>query len=376
MMATMAEKRDYYEVLGVDRSATRDQVAEAYRKLALRYHPDRSPGDEAAVAKFKEAAEAFEVLGHPEKRAAYDRYGLAGLGGGEPQFHDLSEIFEHFGDIFGEGMFGDLFGGRRRRRPHKGEDIQCSVTLDLAEAAAGAAKIIQFDRHEMCQTCGGSGAKHGTRPESCPYCGGSGRVVQRSGFFSLQTPCPSCRGSGQVIREPCSSCRGAGLVRRRVTRKVDIPGGVDTGNQVRLNGEGEPSPNGGLRGDCYCAIQVAEHPLFQREGHDLVCHVPISFSQAALGATLEVPTLDGREPLSIPAGTQSGDVLTLRGRGMPDLRRRGRGDLHVAVSIEVPKKVSPRYEELLRELAELENTDVTPRRKSFFDKIKLYFQDK
>jgi molecular chaperone DnaJ len=376
-MATMAEKRDYYEVLGVDRSASRDQLAEAYRKLALRYHPDRSPGDEAAVAKFKEAAEAFEVLGHPEKRAAYDRYGFAGLGGGEPQFHDLSEIFEHFGDIFGEGMFADLFGGgRRRRRPHKGEDIQCSVTLDLAEAAAGATKIIQFDRHEICETCAGSGAKKGTRPESCPYCGGSGRVIQRSGLFSLQTPCPSCRGSGQVIREPCGSCRGAGLVRRRVTRKVDIPAGVDSGNQVRLNGEGQPSPNGGLRGDCYCAIHVAEHPLFQREGRDLICHVPISFSQAALGATLEVPTLDGREPLGIPAGTQSGDVLTLRGRGMPDLRRRGRGDLHVAVSIEVPKKVSPRYEELLRELAELENTDVTPRRKSFFDKIKQYFQDK
>ncbi|MGA2065119.1 MAG: molecular chaperone DnaJ [Thermoguttaceae bacterium] len=371
----MAEKRDYYEVLGADRSATRDQLAEAFRKLALLYHPDRTPGDEAAVAKFKEAAEAFEVLGDPQKRAQYDRYGFAGVGGGGAQFHDLSEIFEHFGDIFGEGMFGDLFGGRRSRRAHKGDDIQCLVTLDLAEAAAGVSKILQFDRHETCETCGGSGAKQGSRPETCPYCGGSGRVVQRSGFFSLQTPCPSCRGSGQVIREPCRSCRGSGLIRRRVTRKVEIPPGVDSGNQVRLSGEGEPSPNGGPRGDCYCAIQVAEHPLFQREGRDLVCHVPISFSQAALGATLEVPTLQGPEELAIPAGTQSGDVLTLRGRGMPDVRHRGRGDLHVAVYVEVPKKVSPRYEQVLRELAEIENTDVSPKRKSFFEKIKQYFQN-
>jgi molecular chaperone DnaJ len=374
-MVTMAEKRDYYEVLGVERSATREQLAEAYRKLALKYHPDRSPGDEAAVAKFKEAAEAFEVLGNPEKRATYDRYGFAGLGSGAPQFHDLGEIFEHFGDIFGESMFGDLFG-RRRRGPHKGEDIQCAVMLDLAEAASGASKLIQFDRHEMCEACGGSGAKHGTRPESCPYCGGTGHVVQRSGFFSLQTPCPSCRGAGQVIRQPCPSCRGAGLVKRRITRKLEIPAGVDSGNQVRLNGEGEPSPNGGLRGDCYCEIRVTAHPLFEREGRDLMCDVPISFSQAALGATLEVPTLAGPEPLEIPAGTQSGDVLTLRGRGMPDLRRRGRGDLHVRVFVEVPKKVVGRYEELLRELAELENTHVSPKRKSFFDKIKELFQEK
>ncbi|MGD0896733.1 MAG: molecular chaperone DnaJ [Thermoguttaceae bacterium] len=370
----MAEKRDYYEVLGVDRSATRDQMAEVYRKLAMRYHPDRNPGDEAAVARFKEAAEAFEVLSHPEKRAQYDRYGFAGLGAGAPQFRDVGDIFEAFGDIFGEGLFGDLFGGRRSRRPHKGEDVQCVVTLDLTEAAKGAVKIIQFDRRQACETCGGSGAKPGSRPETCPYCGGSGRVVQRSGFFSVQTGCPSCRGAGQVIREPCSACRGSGLVKHRVSRKVNIPAGVETGNQVRLDGEGEPSANGGPRGDCYCGIQVAEHPLFHREGRDLVCQVPITFSQAALGTTIDVPTLAGPEPLVIPAGTQPGDVFTLRGRGMPDLRRRGRGDLHVQVYVEVPKRVSPRCEELLRELADIENTDVTPKRKSFFEKIKQYFQ--
>lgn len=375
-MVTMAEKRDYYEVLGVDRSATREQLAESYRKLALRFHPDRNPGDESAVVKFKEAAEAFEVLSHAEKRARYDRYGFPGLeGGGAPQFHDVGDIFEAFGDMFGEGLFGDLFGGGRRgRRARKGADIQCEVALDLIEAAHGAAKVVQFERHQACDTCGGSRAKPGTKPEMCPYCGGSGRVVQSSGFFSLQTSCPSCHGTGRVIREPCPACRGAGFVPRRVTRKLDIPPGVDNGTQLRLNGEGEPSPSGGPPGDCYCVIHVEEHPLFHREQRDLVCQVPIAYSQAALGAKIEVPTLDGAEPLTVPPGTQTGEVFTLRGRGMPDVRRRGRGDLHVQVTVEVPKKLSPRHEELLRELAEIENTDVTPRRQSFFDKIKKYFQ--
>jgi molecular chaperone DnaJ len=372
----MAEKRDYYVVLGVDRSATRDQISEAYRKLALKYHPDRNPDNhDEAVVKFKEAAEAFEVLSHPDKRAKYDRYGLAGLEGeGAPQFHDVGDIFEHFGDIFGEGLFGDLFGGRgRSRRVRKGADIQCEVTLDLLEAAHGTAKVVQFERHQACETCGGSGAKPGTRPQACPYCGGTGRVVQRSGFFSLQTDCPSCRGSGQVIRDPCADCRGGAFVRRRVTRRVDIPAGVDNGIQLRLPGEGEPSPGGGPAGDCYCVIHVTEHPLFHREGRDLICQVPIAYSQAALGATIEVPTLDGPENLDVPAGTQPGEVFTLHGRGMPDPRRRGRGDLHVQVTVEVPKKLSPRHEEVLRDLAELENTHVTPKRVSFFEKLREYF---
>jgi molecular chaperone DnaJ len=374
----MAEKRDYYEVLGVQRSASRDQISEAYRKLALKYHPDRHPDDhEEAVVKFKEAAEAFEVLSHPEKRERYDRFGFAGLeaGGGAPHFRDVGDIFEHFGDIFGEGMFGDIFGGRgRSRRGRKGGDVQCEVTLDLLEAAHGAAKVVQFERHQTCETCGGSGAKPGTRPQTCPYCGGSGRVVQTSGFFSLQTPCPSCRGSGQVVRDPCPACRGSAYVARRVTRRVDIPAGVDNGTQLRLPGEGEPSPNGGPAGDCYCVMHVQEHPLFHREGRDLICQIPIAFSQAALGTTIAVPTLDGSENLDVPGGTQPGEVFTLHGRGMPDPRRRGRGDLHVQITVEVPKKLSERHEKVIRELAELENTHVTPKRKSFFDKVKEYFQ--
>ena len=223
-MVTMADKRDYYEILGVDRSASKEQISEAYRKLALKYHPDRNPGDETAIARFKEAAEAFEVLNHAEKRAKYDRYGFQGLQGSEaPHFRDVGDIFEAFGDVFGEGLFGDLFGGGRGRgrRARKGGDVQCEVTLDLLEAANGASKVVEFDRHSACDTCGGSGAKPGTRPEKCPYCGGNGRVVQSSGFFSLQTPCPSCRGSGRVIREACPACRGNGYVPRHVSRKVD-----------------------------------------------------------------------------------------------------------------------------------------------------------
>jgi molecular chaperone DnaJ len=375
-MVTMAEKRDYYDVLGVDRSASQAQISEAYRKLALKYHPDRNPGDNGTVGKFKEAAEAFEVLSHPDKRARYDHYGMAGLEGGDaPHFHDVGDIFAAFGDILGEGMFGDLFGGGRRgRRTRKGGDVGCEVTLDLLEAAHGATKVVHFERHQACDACGATGAKRGTKAERCSYCGGSGHVVQSSGFFSLQTTCPSCHGSGRVIREPCGTCHGNAYVLRRVTQKVDIPAGVDNGTQLRLSGQGEPSPGGGPPGDCYCTIRVSEHSLFHRDGRHLVCQIPISYCQAALGATIEVPTLDGPESLEVPAGTQPGDVFALRGRGMPDVRQRGRGDLHVQVMVEVPKKLAPRHEELLRQLAEIEKTDVSPKRQSFFEKIKKYFQ--
>jgi len=374
-MATMAEKRDYYVVLGVERTATQQQIAEAYRKLALQYHPDRNPGDADAVTRFKEAAEAFEVLSHEEKRARYDRFGHAGLEGGAPQFRDVSDIFEAFGDIFGEGLFGDLFGGRGRgRRVHRGADIRCDVTLDLLEAAHGTAKVVQFQRLHTCDTCNGAGAKPGTRPEQCSYCGGSGRVVQSAGIFSMQSTCPACRGSGTVIRHPCSACHGEGFVPRRVARKVNIPAGVDDQTQLRLQGEGQPSPDGGPPGDCYCFIKVTEHPLFQRRGQHLVCQVPITYPQATLGTKIEVPTLDGREEIDVPAGTQPGDVFTLKGRGMPNPRYHSRGDLLIQVHIEVPKKLTAEHEAILRKLADLENTHVTPKRKSFLEKLKKYFQ--
>jgi molecular chaperone DnaJ len=377
-MVQMAGKRDYYEVLGIERSAGEEQISQAYRKLALKYHPDRNPGDDEAVVKFKEAAEAFEVLSHSEKRARYDRYGHAGLagpGGGAPEFRDVSDIFDAFGNIFGDGIFGDLFGGGQgRRRTHRGGDVQCDVELDLLEAARGANKTVKFRRHQKCETCGASGAKPGTKAETCQYCGGQGRVVQSSGIFSVQTTCPACQGRGKLIRQPCTACRGAGYVQAAVSREVKIPAGVDDQTQLRLSGEGDPSPNGGPPGDCYCVIHVAEHSLFQRKGQHLICQVPITYSQAALGATIEVPTLDGRESLAVPPGTQSGDFFTLRNRGMPDPRHRGRGDLLVQVHIEVPKDLTAEHERILRELAEVENSEVSPKRSNFFEKLKHYFQ--
>jgi len=378
-MATMAGKRDYYEVLGVDRSASDKQISEAYRKLALKYHPDRNPDDEEAVARFKEAAEAFEVLSHPDKRGRYDRYGHAGLegpGGGAPHFRNVHEIFEAFGEIFRGGLFGDFFGGGlgRRHRRRAGADIRCDASIELREAATGVTKTIQFKRHEACPACNATGAKPGTHPETCAYCGGRGQVVQSTGIFSLQTTCPACRGEGKVIREPCGECRGSGFVLRTVTREVAIPAGVDSQTRLRLQSEGEPSPDGGPRGDCYCFITVRPDPLFQRDGRNLICEVPIGYAQAALGATVKVPTLDGCEDLEIPRGSQSGDVFRLKGRGMPDVRHRARGDLMVQILIEVPKRLNPEHERLLRELAEVENNNVTPQRKSFFSKLKEYFQ--
>lgn len=380
-MVSMAGKRDYYEVLGVARTASDKEIAAAYRKLAIQYHPDKNPGNEEAVAQFKECAEAFEVLSDTDKRSRYDRYGHAGLegAGGAPHFGDVNDIFEAFGDIFGDGIFGDIFGGGRRgrgrggRRARRGSDVRADVTLDLLEAARGATKKIRFERLERCDECEGSGAKRGSQPEVCRYCGGQGQVIQTTGIFRVQTTCPACRGAGSTIKDPCSQCRGEGQVRRRVERDVRIPPGVDGDTRLRLGGEGNQSGEGGTPGDCYCFITVKEHALFHREGQHLVCQIPLTYSQAALGATVEVPTLDGREELAIPPGTQPGDVFRLRGRGMPDPRQRGQGDLLVQVSLEVPKMLTPRQEELLRELAEEEQTNVSPHRKSFFEKLKEYF---
>ncbi len=375
----MATKRDYYEVLGVPRTATREEIAQAYRRLALKYHPDRNPNNPEAVEKFKEASEAFEVLNDPEKRQIYDRYGHAGLeGGGHVRhFQDVEDIFEAFSDIFADSIFGDLFGTfrsrRGRRRAQPGADVRCDLTIDLLEAARGATKTIRFQRRELCSRCGGSGAKPGTQPESCRYCGGRGQIVQRSGFISIQTTCPACRGAGAVIREACPECRGEGTVVRLVEREVHIPAGVDTDTRLRLEGQGDVSLHGGPPGDCYVFLTVREHPLFRREGQHLFCQVPISYSQAVLGATIQVPTLEGNEPLEIPPGTSSGQIFRLRGRGMPDPRYRGRGDLLVEVVIEVPKRINSEHERILRELAKIEQAELTPQRRSFLEMLKSLF---
>ena len=372
----MVDQRDYYEVLGVERRATSAQITDAYRKLAVKHHPDKNPGNDEAAARFKEAARAFEVLSDADLRARYDRYGHAGLQGGrQHDFNEMSDIFEAFGDLFGGGIFGDAFGGRGRgSRSRKGRDVFCQVSLSLVEAARGATKTVEFARHEMCGTCDGSGAKKGTKPQACDYCGGKGQVIQSAGVFRLQTTCPACRGAGSVIREKCTDCGGAGLKEEHVERRVTIPAGVDSDVRVRLAGEGEPGGSGGPPGDCYCVIEIEAHPFLARDGRELHCEVPVSFTQAALGATVDVPTLDGAKPLQIARGTQSGDVIRVRGFGMPEVRGRGVGDLHVHVQVEIPKTLSPRAEELLRELAKEEHAAVSPKRSSFFSRLAEYFQ--
>lgn len=370
----MAEKRCYYEVLDIERTASKVVVDKAYRKLAIRYHPDSNRDDEDAVKHFKEASEAYEVLSDPEKRSRYDQFGHAGVGGGGPQFHDVEDIFDAFGDLFGGGAFGDLFGGRSRgRRVRRGADVRCDVTLTLEEAARGVTKEVSFRRRAHCEECDGSGAAPGSKPEACVTCGGRGQVIQSAGILRVQTACPRCQGTGKTINNPCSGCGGSGLKAQRVQRSVDIPAGVDNGMRVRLAGEGEASPDGGPPGDCHLFVTVKPHSLFHRDGNDLLLQLPISYSQAALGAEIEVPTLDGPHMLRIPAGTHSGEVFTIRGQGVVDPRSGRRGNLRVQSLIEVPRKLSAEQERLLRELAELEHESVLPKRKSFLDKLRDFF---
>ncbi len=372
-MAQTMTKRCYYEVLGVTRTATKVEIDKAYRKLAIKFHPDSNRDDPQAVEQFKEASEAYEVLSDQEKRGRYDQFGHAGMGGQGSQFHDVQDIFEAFGEMFG---FGDVFGGRQQRsgrgggrRVRRGADVQCEVSLTLEEAAKGVKKEVAFRRRVACSGCSGTGAAAGSKPQTCNRCNGHGQVVQSAGILRMQTTCPACRGSGQIITDPCSECRGSGTQSERVKIDVDIPAGVDDGMRVRVSEEGEASPDGGPSGDLYCLVNVKPHSLFQRDGLHLIVRLPINYSQAVLGAEVEVPTLDGCEKLRIAAGTQSGEVFRLRNRGVPDPRGGGRGDLLIQTYIEVPKKISAAQEKLLRELAELEHEDVLPHRKSFLEKL-------
>lgn len=375
----MAEPRDFYEVLGVSREASADEIKRAYRKQAAANHPDRNPGDEEALQRFKAASEAHEVLSDPDKRARYDRFGHAGLqGGAGGGFGDMGDIASAFGDML-EGFFGGSGrgGGGRGRGVERGADLQLVVRMTLRDAFTGCKKAVEIQRDELCGTCHGSGAAPGSTPQKCDYCSGRGFVVQSLGglgiSFQTRTNCPQCRGAGKVIRDKCKPCSGRGRERKPFTIDVSIPAGVDNGMQLRVRGEGEPSPNGGPRGDLFCVIEVSQDTFFRREGLNLLCTVPITFSQAALGGEIEIPLVDGKQMLNIAAGTQPGDVLRLRGKGMPEPQSPRRGDLLVTMQVDVPKKLTKRQEELLRELADLDTKHVTPHRKSFFDQIKAYF---
>jgi molecular chaperone DnaJ len=361
--------RDYYEVLGVPRNASEQEIKSAYRRLALKHHPDRNPADAQAEERFKEAAEAYGVLGDPDKRRRYDAYGHAGLGGGAQGFDPT--IFSDFSDILGDFFgFGDAFS--RRRGPRRGADLRYNLDVSFEEAAFGMETQLRIPRAERCSACSGTGAASGTQPVTCPTCRGVGQVTFQQGFFSVARTCSHCRGTGRIVAEPCKTCRGEGHVTAERTLQIRIPAGVDNGSQLRIGGEGEPGAQGGPSGDLYVVLRVAEHAFFKRDGTHLVCEMPVGVAQAALGATIEVPTLDGgKARLNVPEGTQSGTVLKLRGQGIPALGGRGRGDLHVLVRVVVPKHLNAEQRKLFEQLAKtLPVPDVKDKDKSLLERMK------
>ncbi len=374
----MAEKKDYYEILGVNRSASDSEIKKAYRLLAKKYHPDVNSGDKAAEARFKEVSQAYEVLSDPQKKARYDQFGHAGVDpngfGGFGGFEDFD--LGGFGDIF-ESFFGNMgFGtsGRRRNGPQKGADLKVSVTISFEEAAFGVEKEVSVSRFEDCSDCKGTGASEGTQPETCDNCKGTGQVQYRQNtplgqFVNVRT-CSQCQGEGKVIKNPCTSCSGQGRIRKTRRVKVQIPAGIDDDQVISLRGEGDPGVRGGPPGDLYIVVDVKPHSLFKREGYNVICEVPITFTQAALGAELEIPTLDGKVRYEIPEGTQTGTVFRLKNKGIQSLRGHGRGDQYVKINIEVPKSLTDRQKELLREFAELTGEEAHDMRRSFFEKMK------
>ena len=374
-------KRDYYEVLGVNRDASDDDIKKAYRKLAMKFHPDRNPDDKSAEEKFKEAKEAYEILSDNQKRAAYDRYGHAGVdpSAGGAGFGGGGFGGGDFGDAFG-GIFDEIFGGGRGggggARVYRGGDLRYNLEISLEEAARGVEKTIRIPVQEECGTCKGTGAKPGTQPKTCGTCGGAGQVRIQQGFFSIQQTCPKCHGSGRVITDPCGDCHGAGRVKKQKTLEVKIPAGLDSGMRLRHAGFGEPGVNGGPPGDLFVEIHIRQHPVFEREGDDLHCEMPISFVTAALGGEIEIPTLDGAAVLKIPAETQSGKIFRLRGKGIKNVRSGYYGDLHCHVVVETPVRLTDRQKDLLREFDACckDGGDAhNPRAKSWMDKVKDFF---
>ena len=376
-------KRDYYEVLGVSKTAADPEIKSAYRKLALKYHPDRNHGNKEAEDKFKEGAEAYAVLADPDKRRMYDRFGHAGLGSGagfDPSvFTGFEDILGGLGDIFG---FGSVFGasGPRRSGPQRGADLRYDLEITFEESAKGAETHIQIPRQEPCATCKGTGAAPGTKPTTCPQCQGRGQLRYQQGFFTVARTCSQCRGSGSIISKPCTECRGAGRVPQERKLTVRIPKGIATGQRLRLSGEGEAGPAGGPAGDLYVVIHVQDHPFFQRDGNDLFCEIPLNYPTLAMGGEITIPTLEGEENFTVPEGTQSGATFTLRGRGMPDVSGRGRGNLIVRVKLVTPRKLTRDQKKLLEELAATlpkEKFQPTPAGeqddKGLFDRVKDIF---
>lgn len=377
-------KQDYYDVLGVSRGASADEIKRAYRRMAMKNHPDKNPGDKDAEARFKQCAEAYEVLSDPEKRKRYDQFGhdgLRGMGMHDYQHMNVQDIGSMFADIFeGMGGFGDVFGfsGRRkagRAGPARGYDLETAVELTLQEVARGAEKTIEFTREDICPACNGNGCAAGSSPARCPACGGSGQTVRGGGFFQMVSTCPNCRGSGQVITNPCRKCGSTGRVPKKRVVNIKIPAGVHEGQGIRVANEGEPGRNGGPKGDLYCYVRIKPHEFFERDNSNLIAVVPISFTQAALGTTVEVPSLNGTKGLKIPPGTQYGSVFRIKGQGLPDMRTGRTGDELVQIVVETPVHLNSRQQELLTEFAKSENKTVLPKTQGFLDKLKKYFSN-
>ena len=376
----MADKRDYYEILGVERNATSEEIKKAFRQAALKHHPDRNPGDAQAEARFREAAEAYDVLSDDEKRARYDRFGPSAFGsGGEyagPTFTNVEDILRNFGDIFGGGIFGEMFGGGRRSGPQPGRDLKIALELTLTEIDQGVERTVSLRRLEHCATCQGTGAKPGTNVSPCKTCGGRGQIHRNQGFFTMAATCPRCRGQGSMIEHPCADCRGAGRTSQKSEIKISIPPGIEEGVRLRVPGQGDAGDPGAPRGDLYCVVQEVEHEFFKRNGADLICEVPVTFTQLALGKKdVEIPTLRGKAALDLPSGTQSGKLFRLRGQGLSTIEggsRGKRGDLLVRVFVEVPGSLTARQKELLEEFGRIEEQRAD--KKSFFERIKSTFQ--
>jgi molecular chaperone DnaJ len=370
-------KRDYYEILGVQRGATEQEIKSAYRKLALQFHPDRNPNNPDAEEKFKECSEAYAVLADTEKREMYNRFGHAGVGAAGPGGGFDATVFQDFGDIFGEFFgFGDLFGGDRsgrRSRSQRGADLREDITIEFEEAAFGTEKKITYRKHELRENCHGSGSAQGKAPAPCRTCAGRGQVRYQQGFFSIARTCPTCHGAGSVISAPCTNCRGEGRVIQQKTIDAKIPAGVEDGTRIRFTGVGEAGVHGGPAGDLYLVLHVKEHAFFERQGNDLYCVVPISFTQAAVGTEIQVPTLEGEHTLKIPEGTQSGTILKVRGKGIPVLNGHGKGNLFVEVRLQTPTKLTKRQRELLQELQTISQVENKPQRTSIIGKMKDMF---
>ncbi len=368
----MNNKRDYYDVLGISREASESEIKSAYRKLALKYHPDKNPNDKNAEEHFKEAAEAYSVLSDRDRRARYDRFGHSGMQGGFSGFDPAT--FGDFGDILGEFFgLGDIFGGRRRGGPQQGSDLRYDLKISFREAAFGLKTKIKIPRQDTCGACDGRGTPKGKDPITCPSCHGSGQVRYQQGFFSISRTCNQCNGAGRVITEPCEKCQGRGLVRKEKVLEIRIPAGVDNGARLRIQGEGEAGHRNGPPGDLYVVIYVEEHPFFQRQGNNIYCQVPIGIAQAVLGSEITVPTLEGEERLKIPEGTQSGSVFRMRNRGVVSLGERGRGDQFVTVNIVVPTKLTKEQRQIFEELAEVSKDDDLVQERTIFEKVKDIF---